>query len=549
MRLFDYLHKARLLGNTIPLISITFATFIIILLVLSMNYYRHVVELESIIITSENESHKMQLLSELMELSRSRTRLTSQIIDTEDVFKKDELNLELETYAGRFAQFRSELLTHDMSDKEQVILKSHESIIPIILPAQRKVVELAMTDDPANLEQAKELLYTVVLPGQGQMVDSLREMISLEQRRIAELTESSKHSIAGMQRNSGILLSVIFTVILIMSFVVIGRIRRIQNNLIHTNETMEQQVSERTEELRTARDELLRYIDIVDKYVIISHTDPKGMISSVSEAFCTHSKYTEDELLNHPHNIIRHPDTPDSLYRSLWASIAQGKPWRGEIKNLAKDGSSFWLDVNIEPEYDQHRQISGYTSICQDITDKKRIEELSVTDQLTQLYNRLKLDDVLEQEINRANRYNRDLSLILFDIDRFKNINDSFGHPVGDAVLLDISDITRDSVRNTDIAGRWGGEEFMIICLETDLQGATELAERIRRAIAGFDFPTVGHCSSSFGVATYQQNEGKKSLLHRADAALYRAKRSGRDRVEISEPNPMVANGMGNTRP
>ena len=535
MRVFKQLKKLRKIDNTIPLVSLTYISFIFILLVLSVNYDHYLKELEVIIAAGEVESHKMQLNSELMELARSRTRLTAQIIDTEDFFEKDELNLQLESYAGRFASLRQELLSLESSEEENEILTLHNTIIPVILPAQRRAVELALSEDEADIQQARKILYEVVLPGQGEMIDSFGKMISLEQFRISELAKSAKQSAINIKRNSNWLIAATLLVVVFLAIIIIGRIRRIQNKVKNSYQFMERKVASRTEELRFVRDEMQRYIDIIDKYVITSHTNSKGIITYTSEAFCKISKYSEAELMGRPHNIVRHPDMPKSLYEDMWATIKQGKPWRGEIKNRAKDGKAYWVDVNIEPKFDDKKEIIGFAAIRQDITDKKRIEELSITDRLTQLYNRLKLDEVLSYEVDRANRYDTDLSVILFDIDHFKSINDTFGHPVGDVVLVAIANLTKKVLRNTDIAGRWGGEEFVVVCPETDLEGAASLAEKIRHEIASFDFPVVGFRSSSFGVAAYQKDEGETSLLKRVDLVLYKAKENGRNRVELSE--------------
>jgi len=153
---------------------------------------------------------------------------------------------------------------------------------------------------------------------------------------------------------------------------------------------------------------------------------------------------------------------------------------------------------------------------------------------LTQLFNRLKLDKTLISEIERSNRYQHPLSIILFDIDHFKNVNDTYGHQAGDQVSKEIAVILQSILRTTDIAGRWGGEEFLVICADTDLQGATELSERICAAIANHAFDRVGQVTSSFCVATHSQNGSEADILAHADTALYRAKEGGRNRVAVS---------------
>jgi len=287
--------------------------------------------------------------------------------------------------------------------------------------------------------------------------------------------------------------------------------------------------------LNASLDRVKRYNKIIDNHVITSSTDLNGNITSVSNAFCRISQYTKHELLGKAHNIVRHPDMPKELYEDLWSTIKSGKKWRGEIKNRKKDGSYYWVNVNIEPNFTPNGEMYGYTAIRQDITDKKHIEDLYITDSLTQLYNRYKINETLDSELVRFERYNRPFSLIIIDIDHFKAVNDSYGHQVGDDVLVKVAKVIKSHIRATDIVGRWGGEEFLMICPETDLTSSSKLAEKIRLQIATYDFPVVGNKTASFGVACVNKNESKESLIKRADMALYKAKEEGRNKVTVSK--------------
>lgn len=164
----------------------------------------------------------------------------------------------------------------------------------------------------------------------------------------------------------------------------------------------------------------------------------------------------------------------------------------------------------------------------------KRLEQLSVTDKLTGLFNRQKLDVKLEMEFLRARRSDAPLSVIILDLDHFKNVNDTWGHQVGDQVLICTAQLLTARLRQTDCAGRWGGEEFMVICPDTDLEGARALAETLRQAIEAQTFPTAGHRTASFGVACCTVGDQVKTLVSRADEALYKAKHLGRNRVEAA---------------
>lgn len=159
------------------------------------------------------------------------------------------------------------------------------------------------------------------------------------------------------------------------------------------------------------------------------------------------------------------------------------------------------------------------------------LEKLYVTDRLTQLYNRHKLDEVLENERSRSRRFGRPFGVILLDVDNFKSVNDTYGHQAGDHVLTEIAKILKDNTRKTDVTGRWGGEEFLVIVPETTPESIRDLAEKLREAIAGYHFGIAGRKTSSFGVAVFRQHEQIKDLLARVDEALYRAKNSGRNTV------------------
>jgi diguanylate cyclase (GGDEF)-like protein len=162
----------------------------------------------------------------------------------------------------------------------------------------------------------------------------------------------------------------------------------------------------------------------------------------------------------------------------------------------------------------------------------KELLRLSVTDKLTGLYNRQKTDEVLDRELHRSLRFDQPFSVILIDLDEFKQVNDVHGHQVGDQVLITIAKLLEAQTRETDVIGRWVGEEFIVICTHTDQAGAVKLAENLRQALERKEIPVVQQKTASFGVATYQLNDQPKDVVARADAALYEAKHKGRNRVE-----------------
>ncbi len=165
-----------------------------------------------------------------------------------------------------------------------------------------------------------------------------------------------------------------------------------------------------------------------------------------------------------------------------------------------------------------------------------RLERLSTHDELTGLPNRRLFARELERALASADRYGQPLSLLALDLDHFKHLNDSFGHPAGDAALTAVGDVFRSSLREVDTVARAGGEEFWVLLAHTAEQGAIEVAEKLRRGVAALEMEgaaaqPLGHLSVSIGVATRRPGEDARALLARADAALYQAKAAGRDRV------------------
>lgn len=188
------------------------------------------------------------------------------------------------------------------------------------------------------------------------------------------------------------------------------------------------------------------------------------------------------------------------------------------------------------------RIISRLMHFIQVVTEEleqtnRELTQLSLTDHLTQIHNRVKLDAVLAEEMARATRYQYTFSVILLDIDHFKHVNDTHGHIVGDAVLVRLACILKKHIRENDTLGRWGGEEFLLILPHTDLDRACALAEKLRQTIEAEVFPVAGYKTCSFGITSCYPGDNMTRLLARADHALYEAKNLGRNRVQVQEPS------------
>ena len=198
------------------------------------------------------------------------------------------------------------------------------------------------------------------------------------------------------------------------------------------------------------------------------------------------------------------------------------------LKNLAHDIGEGKLETKID--VNTRDEVGELASVLGLMTDE--LKRRATIDHLTQVYNRSKLDEIMPMEMDRARRYQRVMSVAILDIDFFKKVNDVYGHSAGDNVLKAIADIVKANLRKTSYLFRLGGEEFLVVIPEVDLNGACIMAERIRKEIEDYRFETVGTVTASFGVAQLNDDDTIDSLLRRADTALYKAKGNGRNRVE-----------------
>jgi diguanylate cyclase (GGDEF)-like protein/PAS domain S-box-containing protein len=279
---------------------------------------------------------------------------------------------------------------------------------------------------------------------------------------------------------------------------------------------------------------LKEFKSIIDKYVITATTKSDSTIIEVSDAFEKTTGYSKEELLGKEISIIKHPQRDKQIIKELWDTILEQKTWTGIIKNKKKNGEEFWLEQTIIPKInEENKNIENFLSISVDITAKKELEKMAQIDKLTNIYNRRMLDDFLRIEVDIADRHKENLSLIIIDIDYFKTVNDTFGHLMGDYILTQISKIILENIRNSDIFGRYGGEEFLIICRKTNKENAFTLAEKLRILIKDFKFNEIGHKTISLGISDFQKGDTVETLLKKADSALYEAKNSGRDKSVI----------------
>lgn len=293
------------------------------------------------------------------------------------------------------------------------------------------------------------------------------------------------------------------------------------------------------EEKNLTEKKLNSYIEIVNNNILISSTDENGIITDVSEAFCEISGYSKKELIGKTHALLKHDDTSMEFFTHMWEVILSGKEWRGEIKNKTKSGITYWVYSVIKPIF-KDDVVCGFTSISTNITDKKHVEYLSITDELTGLYNRRFFNLKIEEEINRAKRENNNFSFLIMDVDYFKQYNDTYGHQKGDFALERVANILKKRTsRGSDFAFRLGGEEFGIITtLDKDkmIEFATVIKNEIEALhIEHYSSKVSKHLTVSIGIVSKNGLDISNSdmLYKEADDCLYEAKKLGRNSIFI----------------
>jgi len=303
----------------------------------------------------------------------------------------------------------------------------------------------------------------------------------------------------------------------------------------------------------------------------IAITDPGGLIEYVNPALTAITGHASEELVGRSTRIFNSGSHDKAYYDNLWNTIRAGRVWRGEIVNRRKDGSLYTELMAIAPVRNEKGETVHFVAIKHDISERKRMEtdlketntmlqhqleeihrlqeelrELAVRDGLTNLFNRRYLDETLERELARAKREGYPLSLVMIDIDHFKNLNDTYGHQAGDKVLRELAAVLWGNIRTEDVPCRYGGEEFVVLLPRMPLGIAIERAESWRKTFEAMRVPFGDfrlEATISCGLSAYPDHaRTPDDLLRCCDEALYAAKRGGRNRCEIYSNNPNAPN-------
>ena len=276
-------------------------------------------------------------------------------------------------------------------------------------------------------------------------------------------------------------------------------------------------------------------------------TDANGVIEWVNSAFTTLTGWSAEEAVGDTPRILRSGNHSHAFYARMWQQLKAGQVWRGEMYNRRKDGTMYPEEQTITPVRNEKGAISHFVAIKQDISDRKHQEEqirfLAMHDPLTALPNRRAFEGTLTRFAHDA-RAGRSAAVLVLDIDEFKLINDSAGHPVGDQLLVEVTSLLQSQLRPGDFLARLGGDEFVVLLQNVSEGLAHDIAERLRRVVEAMSFHhdgTLCPVTISVGIAFFGRSEDPKTVVAHADTAMYSAKEHGKNRV-ASYP---VAGGDG----
>lgn len=316
-------------------------------------------------------------------------------------------------------------------------------------------------------------------------------------------------------------------------------INKMADSLVNMNVSLENKVKEKTSQLNISNQKLENIFNITPNITLL--TDGRTLLKANNQ-FYRFTGYESIEDFTKDYNCICDMFIERSGYLK---SKMDGISWIEYVilhqheahKVIIKKGNDECLFLVNAAEYNENGK-THFIAVLENITE---LQKASFTDTLTKLMNRVKIDEILEMYAKSFKRYKNIYSVILLDIDDFKLVNDTYGHLVGDDVLKHTARILKENTRDIDILGRWGGEEFLIISKETDLNGASELAEKIRKSVESSKFEKIIHLTVSIGVAQIEEDESTDELLKRADDALYKAKEGGKNRMIASSLNLPLA--------
>jgi diguanylate cyclase (GGDEF)-like protein/PAS domain S-box-containing protein len=499
------------------------------------------------------QSANLQMARNALMISNDNNRIAMEIVLVENRALVETLVATSSTNSREITRLIEESESRCESEKEKHLLSEVERTRKPYLESRQRAIRLLVNE--RKRDEAEAVMVNEALPSLIKYHAAWNEFVEFQKDELADAVKQAQGNYAKSHRLTSLLIGLAVLLSIVIAIFTTRQMTRemtarmaAKNEVSKLNATLEERVVQRTSELSEVTEHLnLRVAALEAAANAIVITDSHDTILWVNHAFTTMTGYSKEEVLGKNPRLLISGDQPETHYAQVWSTISSGEVWKGEIVNRRKDGTTYCEETTITPVTpDVHSPGNRYfISIKQDITDRKlaedRVQYLAFYDDLTGLPNRTLLLDRSAKAIAEARRQNDKVALLFLDLDKFKDINDSRGHSVGDRVLQEVAERLEKYGREQDTAARLGGDEFLIMLTHVkDVSDAAVAAERLIDAITA-EFVIQGQAldvSCSIGISIFPEHGADcETLIKNADAAMYSAKADGRNNFRFFTDN------------
>jgi len=490
-------------------------------------------------------SDKLQLAREALTFSNRNSRITMEIFLVQDRALTGMLLAERDENTKKVSGLVAKIASRCESENEKQRLLAVEGTRKPYIDSYVRALHLLV--DKGEHDAAVGVMVNETLPALFKYHAAWDEFVDFQESQLDMAAKQSELDYAKARHLASLLIVLAVTVALAIAlFATRGTAREIaaridaQNEVTKLNSALEDKVTQRTRDLNEANKHLnlqAAALEAAANAIVI--TDSKGAVVWVNPAFTTMTGYSKEEALGKNPRLMESGNQPEAYYANLWSTISSGRVWQGEAVNRRKDGATYTEQMTITPVTRRFGDTTDihFIAIKQDVTARKLAEErvqfLAYYDALTGLPNRTLLQDRLAKALAGARRQKEKVALLFLDLDKFKDINDSLGHSVGDLLLQKVAERLKTWAREQDTVARLGGDEFLIMLTHVkNIPDAAVAAERLMNAMTA-EFIVQGQPLSlgcSLGISIFPEHGADgEALIKNADAAMYFAKENGRN--------------------
>lgn len=477
-----------------------------------------------------NNLKKIQLATEMRIAARERTLLLYLMLNESDVFVRDELVTNFHSHGRKFAEARKQLEVL-LIDADQKLLDEVVNNIKVVIEHQLRVIDLAIEEKDSL---AREVLNQDVNLRQKNVTNAIDVLYEFQQKNADRLFAESKDNHMGALLVIVITTVLVFIIGIVIAYVVVRSERKARRELKEMNDSLEQRVEERTEEVRHEQRKVSLILETVKDAIVTC--DPMGNIETFNPASEIIFGYQASEVIGKNVSILMMDEMANSHDKYL-STFMHGEKTRDPViaalqTGKRKNDETFPIEISLNTMMSEDGM--KVTALMRDVTERVRKDEeinrLAMTDSLTSLANRNEFNKKIIEAIALSKRSKKSFALLQIDLDKFKTINDTYGHPFGDAYLVQVANILKASCREVDTVARIGGDEFSAILLDIESREDVDVVVKriLDKAAQKYIIDDVEtSIGLSIGIGLYVTDaQDVEELIKNADKALYNAKNS-----------------------